>query len=87
MALYEILLRYDDRDEVRLSDSPLEVGSTVEIAGSAWLVQSKRARRGRRRSARYICVEARENSREPRARASDLIGCSPELREIKAEPE
>lgn len=86
MALYEILLRYDDRDEVRLTDSPLEVGSTVEIAGSAWLVQSERARRGRR-SARYTCVEAREDSRELRAPSSDLIGRSPELQEINAEPE
>jgi hypothetical protein len=84
MALYEILLRYNDRDEVRLADSPLEVGSSVEIAGSAWHVQSERAWRGR---ARYICVELGEESRELRARSSDLIGRSRELPEIEAEPE
>ena len=84
MALYEILLRYHDRDEVRLTDSPLEVGSSVEIAGSAWLVQSGRAWRGR---ARYICVELGEQSRELRARSSDLIGRSRGLPEIEAEPE
>ena len=84
MALYEILMRYDDRDEVRLADSPLEVGSSVEIAGNAWLVQSERAWRG---SARYICVQLGEESRELRARSSDLIGRSRELPEIKAEPE
>ena len=83
MALYEILLRYDDRDEVRLADCPLEVGSSVEIAGSAWLVQSERVWRGR---ARYICVELSEESRELRARSSDLVGRSREL-EIEAEPE
>jgi hypothetical protein len=87
MGLYEILLRYDDRDEVRLTDSPLEVGSSVEIAGTARLVQSERARRGRRR-ARYICVELREDSRELRARSSDLIGRSRELPDrLEAEPE
>jgi hypothetical protein len=84
MALYEILLRYDDRDEVRLADAPLEVGSRVEIAGSAWLVQSERTWGGR---ARYICVELGEESRELRARSSDLIGRSREMPEIKAEPE
>lgn len=78
MALYEILLRYDDRDELRLSDSPLEVGSSVEIAGNTWLVQSEQARGGRR-GARYICVEVRGDSRELRARSSDLIGRSREL--------
>jgi hypothetical protein len=83
MALYEILLRYDDRDEVRLTDSPFEVGSSVEIAGSVWLVQSERAGRGR---ACYICVELGEESRELRARSSDLIGRSRELPEIQAEP-
>jgi hypothetical protein len=86
MALYEILLRYDDRDEVRLGDSPLEVGSSVEIAGSAWLVQGERARRGRR-AARFVCVELDEESRELRARSSDLIGRSRELPGIEAEPE
>ena len=85
MALYEILLRYHDRDEVRLTDSPLEVGSSVEIAGSAWLVQSERAWRGG--GSRYICVELGEESRELRARSSNLIGLSRELPEIQAEPE
>ena len=80
MAAYEILLRYDDRDEVRLTDAPLEVGSTIEIGGSAWLVESERARRGKT-LARYICIQLREESRELRARSSDLLGRSHELRD------
>jgi hypothetical protein len=38
MALYEVVLRYPDRDEVRLTDAPLSTSSTVEIAGETWTV-------------------------------------------------
>ena len=31
MAVYEVVLRFQDRDEVRLTDRPLEVGGTLEI--------------------------------------------------------
>jgi hypothetical protein len=80
MAVYDILLRYDDRDEVRLTDAPFEVGSTIEIAGRLWLVESEQARRGKSR-ARYTCVQLHEAARELRARSSDLIGRSPDLRD------
>ena len=52
----------------------------MEIAGTEWLVQSEEARQGRT-SARFICVQLRDESRELRARSSDLIGRSHELRE------
>jgi hypothetical protein len=38
MAVYEVILRFEDREEVRLTDRPLEVGSNVKITGSEWLV-------------------------------------------------
>jgi hypothetical protein len=57
MAVYEVVLRFDDRDEVRLTDRPLEVGSNVRITGSEWLVQQCEPR-GERDGARYICVLA-----------------------------
>jgi hypothetical protein len=57
MAVYEVVLRFDDRDEVRLTDRPLEVGSNVEITGNEWLVQSYETRR-EPAFARYICVQA-----------------------------
>ena len=80
MAAYEIVMRFPDREEVRLTDTPLAVGSNVEIAGTEWLVQSEEAQQGRV-LARFICVELRDESRELRARSSDLIGRSHELRE------
>jgi len=75
MAVYEVVLRFLDRDEVRLTDRPIEVGGTLEIAGSGWLVESKEPQDGQA-AARYICVERRERSRELRARSSKLIGRS-----------
>jgi hypothetical protein len=57
MAVYEVVLRFEDRDEVRLTDRPLEVGSNVLITGSEWLVQQCEPR-AERDGARYICVLA-----------------------------
>ena len=75
MAVYEVVLRFLDRDEVRLTDRPIEVGGTLEIEGSGWLVESKEPQDGQA-AARYICVERRERSRELRAHSSKLIGRS-----------
>jgi hypothetical protein len=57
MAVYEVLLRFEDREEVRLTDRPLEVGSNVKITGTEWLVESYETRR-KPALARYICVQA-----------------------------
>jgi hypothetical protein len=73
MAVYEVVLRFPDRDEVRLTDRPIEVGGTLEINGSGWLVESEEPHDGRA-AARLICVELCERSHEFRARSSKLIG-------------
>jgi hypothetical protein len=57
MAVYEVVLRFEDREEVRLTDRPLEVGSNVNITGSEWLVESYEAP-PEPDAARYICVQA-----------------------------
>ena len=57
MAVYEVVLRFEDREEVRLTDRPLEVGSNVLITGSEWWVQRCEPRH-ERDGARYICVLA-----------------------------
>jgi hypothetical protein len=38
IPLYEIELRYPDKDAVVLSEIPLETGKTVELAGRTWYV-------------------------------------------------
>ena len=80
MPAYEVLLRFQDRDEVRLTDRPLEVGSQVRIAGVDWLVESHKARAGSR-IARYICVELHGRSVDLRAISFKLLGYSHELRD------
>jgi hypothetical protein len=53
MAVYEVVLRYEDRDEVRLTDRRPDLGSNLKIAGAAWTVQTREAER-------YICVRLPE---------------------------
>lgn len=40
MALYEVVLCFQDREEVRLTDRPPRVGETVEIGRRRWIVES-----------------------------------------------
>jgi hypothetical protein len=56
VAVYEVILRFEDREEVRLTDRPLEVGDNLRITGSEWLVQRCEPR-PERDGARYICVK------------------------------
>src|SRR3954468_24935582 len=80
MAVYEVVLRFPDRDEFRLTDRPLKVGGTVAINGGDWLVESEESHNGHV-AVRFVCVELQERSRELRARSSKLIGRLEELRE------
>ena len=83
MAVYEVVLRFQDREEIRLTDRPLKIGSHFQIAGSEWLVDRREAGRGRA-SVHYICAEVREVSDELRERSSTLVGGSAGL--AAAEP-
>jgi len=70
MALYEVVFRYPDRDEVRLTDRPLPEGEAVEIGGTSWHVVLDREPGDIRAAARYVCrlSEAqREQARGVRA--------------------
>lgn len=55
MAMYHVVLCFEDREEVRLTDRPPELGSTIDVAGSRWVVE--RHEPGRNGAAdRYVCV-------------------------------
>jgi hypothetical protein len=82
MAVYEVVLRFHDRDEVRLTDRPLDVGTSLNIGGAEWLVESQEAQRGAA-AMRYVCVKLRERSRELRARSATLIEGLEQLRELR----
>jgi hypothetical protein len=59
LPLYEIVLRYDDHEEVRLTDDPPAVGEEVVIAGRVWVVGEPELVHDPRAAARYVCTEAR----------------------------
>jgi hypothetical protein len=62
-VLYEIVLRYPDRERVVVSETPLERGMTVELAGRTWVVLERiRATGGRR--VRFICGIREEDEGE-----------------------
>jgi hypothetical protein len=66
-VLYEIVLRYPDREHVVLSETPLEEGTTVELAGRTWIVlESVRPAHDRRRI-RFICGVPEDASSRPDA--------------------
>jgi hypothetical protein len=53
--LYEIVLCYPNREHVVLSETPLDPGSTVELAGRSWIVlESIRPMQNAQRI-RFIC--------------------------------
>jgi hypothetical protein len=56
MPLYEVVLRKDGREEVRLTDRRYEVGQTIEIGNQTWRVTG--VRRGVGRAAARFVAEA-----------------------------
>ena len=56
MPLYEVVLRFPDREEVRLTDDPPPLDSLVDIAGRRWRVQQAARAHSRLATGRLICV-------------------------------
>jgi hypothetical protein len=65
-------LRYDDHEEVPLTDDPPAAGEEVEIAGRVWVVGEPELVRDLHAAARYVCTEARGKSAGLRARSAGL---------------
>ena len=60
IPLYEILLRYPDRDTVVLSETPLQPGRTVQLAGRKWYVFDSESPYRHRDRTRFLCRLADE---------------------------
>jgi hypothetical protein len=60
MALYEIVLCYPDREEVRFTDRPVAVGDTVEINHEEWDVLFERDPADMLATTRFLLRLARE---------------------------
>lgn len=54
--MYEIVLRYPDRERVVVSETPLERGATVELAGRMWVVLERVSSARNPRRDRFICA-------------------------------
>jgi hypothetical protein len=55
IPLYEIELRYPDRDALVLSEIPLEPGKTVQLAGRTWYVFDALEPYPDRERVRFLC--------------------------------
>jgi hypothetical protein len=67
VALYEVVLRYPERVEIRLSDRPLTVGQELELGGVTWAVVLEREASNPSASARFVCEPAQERASSSRA--------------------
>lgn len=72
MAFFEVLLRYPDRDELRLTDRPLPTDRLVEIAGETWSVTLEREPADIAATARFLCeLTTSQGERAQRMQALD----------------
>ena len=80
MPLYELVLRYDDREELRLTDRPHSVGDTLQIGYDEWNVVLEHEPRDALSAAAFLC----ELAQAQRARAEKLRADDAERRERAA---
>jgi hypothetical protein len=60
--MYEIVLRFADHDEVRLTDRRVRVGETLTIDGDKWVVGGTERPRNALALLSYICFPAARES-------------------------
>lgn len=77
VPLYELVLRFDDREEIRFTDRPLSVGEILQMDYRDWQVVSKRAPSEVQARAAFPC----ELAEAQRARAEKLLADDAERRE------
>ena len=77
MPLYELVLRYEDREETRLTGRPLSIGETLQIGYDEWRVVLEREPSDVRVTAAFVC----ELTKVQRARAEKMRADDAERRE------
>ena len=72
MPLYEIVLRFDDREETRLADRPRSVGETFQIGYDEWEVVLAREPSDVRATAAFLCeLTTAQRARTEKMRVDD----------------
>ena len=59
VSLYELVLRWPDSEEVRLTDQPLAVGDTFQIGYDEWVALAEAPAENPRATARLMCERAK----------------------------
>jgi hypothetical protein len=60
VPLYEVVLRFPDREEIRVTDRLLVVGTTIVIGAYEWLVEDEQPVTGAIAAARFVCTLLRQ---------------------------
>ena len=72
MALYELVLRYHDHEECRLTDRPPSIGETLQIGYEEWQVVLEREPSDVRATAAFLCeLTAAQRARAEKMQADD----------------
>jgi len=77
MPLYELVLRYEDREEMRLTERPASIGEVLQIGYDEWQVVLEREPSDVQATAAFLC----ELTKEQRARAEKMRAEDAERRE------
>ena len=81
MPIYEVVLRYPDRDELRFTDRRLPTDRLVEIAGATWSVTVDGAPADIAATARFLC----ELTTSQRGRAQRMQALDRDMRERRSD--
>jgi hypothetical protein len=68
--VYELVLWFQGKEDVRIVDQPASVGQTLVIDGIKWLVEAQDLPRDPNATARYICSRRAASSANRIGRAS-----------------
>jgi hypothetical protein len=83
IPLYQLLLRYEDRDETRFTDRPPPLGAPFQLDGHkwiAWVAEQPELARDIRAAVRYVCIEVCQESERLREHSGRLRALGAGLR-------
>jgi hypothetical protein len=83
IPVYELVLRYEDRDETRFTERPPPLGSPFQLDGHrwiAWVAEQPELARDLRAAVRYVCVEVCQESERLREQSGWLRALGAGLR-------
>jgi hypothetical protein len=65
MPMYELVLRFQGNEEVRITDSPITIGQTLLIDNREWVVEARILSQDMFVTARFICLRPGDRFASP----------------------